>query len=172
MCPNCYDGSGRGFICDPCQVWSLEKFNLPLEFLKKSKRMAVAKEANIDDTEDTVIDSTIFDSQDVSLPLGQNHPTNSTAIDTNYRGASLLDDPSLVSDEESNKEENTILGDVSNNEKTAVFASTDVRKKEGSKVNVEVTPKDTPGMFHKLMIPIQGNSRMIPIKVNLRLTKV
>ena len=114
MCPNCYDGSGRGFICDPCQVWSLEKFNLPLEFLKKSKRMAVAKEANINYTEDTVIDSTIVDSQDVSLPLGQNHPTNSTALDTNYRGASLLDDPSLVSDEESNKEENTILGDESN----------------------------------------------------------
>ena len=39
----------------------------------------------------------------------------------------------------------------------------DVRKKEGSKVNVEVAPKEALGMFHKLMLPIQGNSRMIPI---------
>ena len=72
-------------------------------------------ETNTDDTNNTVIDNTKVDSQNVSLPL-----TSSTPINTNYIVSSLLDDPSLTSDEESNKEENTILGDVSNNEITAV----------------------------------------------------
>ena len=101
-------------------------------------------EANTDDTKNTVIDNTIVDSQYIPLPLGQNNPTSSKSINTNYIVSSLLEDPSLTSDDEPNQEENTILGDVSNNEKTAVFASTDVRKKEGSKVNVEVAPKDAP----------------------------
>ena len=55
---------------------------------------------NADDTENTVIDNTIVDSQDASLPLGQNNPTSSMAINTKYALSSWLDNPSVTSDKE------------------------------------------------------------------------
>ena len=37
------------------------------------------------------------------MPLGQNHPVNSTTIETNHRECSLLNDTSVVNDAVVNK---------------------------------------------------------------------
>ena len=36
MCHECYTGSGRGLVCDPCQEWVISRMVVPLEGYRKN----------------------------------------------------------------------------------------------------------------------------------------
>ena len=104
MCHECYTGSGRGLVCDPCQEWVASRMVVPLECYRKNFKKNDAKE-----TENSLPVVTLSETMDESMPLGQNHPINSTTIENVVnRGASMFDDPTII-EPENGANENTII---------------------------------------------------------------
>ena len=110
-----------------------------MEYLRKSYIKKNRRETEVVVGNDiTTLEETIVCSQDVSMPLGQNHPTNSTVVDAVvHRGASMFDDPTIV-------EEPPTVGDVLNVTAINEEDDVDITKIVSHKIKTPVNDKKEP----------------------------